>query len=183
MSVSVKSVSIVRSTGRSISHDSPVSLSINLSVSVGACTKNNTRPTRALTSAVRPFIPSTSSSLSLRLLPSSLSCVCIACPRRRGREIALVRAERRSPSIHESHTPRSLVRGCARETNTCGRIAVDGRRPRGIIHADAGDVRKSATENTAARMQRNTTRRKRRGSGMRDGRRCTDDRAGFLERS
>lgn len=67
-SQSVKSVSVVRSTGRSISHDSPVSLSISLSVSVGACTKNNTRP-RALTSAVRSFALSTSS-LSLHLIPS-----------------------------------------------------------------------------------------------------------------
>jgi len=63
-SQSVKSVSIVHSTGRSISHDYPVNLSINLSVSVGACTKNNTRP-RALTFAVR------SSALSISSLSSS----------------------------------------------------------------------------------------------------------------
>lgn len=59
-SQSVKSVSVARTTGRSISHNSPVSFSISLSVSVGACTKNNTRP-RALTSAVRSSALSTSS--------------------------------------------------------------------------------------------------------------------------
>lgn len=62
-SQSVESVSVVRSTGRSISHNSPVSFSISLSVSVGACTKSNTRP-RALTSAVRSSALSTSSSIS-----------------------------------------------------------------------------------------------------------------------
>lgn len=56
---------------RSISHNSPVSFSISLSVSVGACTMNNTRP-RALTSAVRSSALSTSS-LSLHFIPSNLS--------------------------------------------------------------------------------------------------------------
>lgn len=54
---------------RSISHNSPVSFSISLSVSVGACTMNNTRP-RALTSAVRSSALSTSS-LSLHFIPST----------------------------------------------------------------------------------------------------------------
>lgn len=81
-SQSVKSVSIVHTTGRSISHDSSVSLSINLSVSVGACTKNNTRP-RALTSAVRYTDPLTSY-LSL-LYPPFLSLVGRTVPGRGGK--------------------------------------------------------------------------------------------------
>lgn len=68
MSVSVSQIGIGRSLDRSIDQ-SPVSFSISLSVSVGACTKNNTRP-RALISVVRSSALSTSS-LSLHFIPST----------------------------------------------------------------------------------------------------------------
>lgn len=68
----------VRSTGRSISHNSPVSFSISLSVSVGACTKEQHPPTRDLTSAVRSSclvdLFSISSFHPLNLLRAHITC-------------------------------------------------------------------------------------------------------------
>lgn len=164
MSVSVSQIGIGRSLGRSIDQ-SPVSFSISLSVSVGACTKNNTRP-RALTSVVRSSALSTSS-LSLHFIPST--------------------SRAPIPPIHEVAT--SFILGDRSE-----RIALPilerlhilsiafthikhrtGRR----IH-DAGRT-KSRDRESAHEMQRSTM--KKAGKVERKGGRCTDDQPGFLERS
>lgn len=168
-SQSVKSVSVVRSTGRSISHDSPVSLSISLSVSVGACTKNNIRP-RALTSAVRSSALSTSS-LSLHLIPSTSHAPIPPIHEVATSFIPRDRTERITSPILE----RSLVLSIAaahikHRTNP---------RTRRRIH-DAGRT-KSRDRESVHELRRNTMKKAEKVG--RKGGRCTDDRPGLLERS
>lgn len=137
-SQSVESVSVVRSTGRSISHNSPVSFSISLSVSVGACTKSNTRP-RALTSAVRSSALSISS-LSLHFIPStSRAPMSTALSTKSRRRSYFVRSYRED-SLPEPRTvarppdPRTRILGHAGEFHEAGRAKS---RDRESAHEDA----------------------------------------------
>lgn len=166
-SQSIKSVSIVHSTGRSISHDYPVNLSINLSVSVGACTKNNTRP-RALTFAVRSsalLISSLSSSHLFDLSRAHITCL-------QSRDILRDRAKRILAADPSEIALCLLDRGYASETPNISSNSeeklicwtYEKSQPRNCVHAEEHDEEGQE-------------------SGTKSGGQCTDDRAGFLERS
>lgn len=161
----------VRSTGRSISHNSPVSFSISLSVSVGACTKEQHPPTRDLTSAVRSSclvdLFSISSFHPLNLLRAHTTCPrCRFIPWR-----SHLREDRSADSRTGGPCPldRTCVYRKTHRTNPRWEISRRWARAKSRDRESAQEVRRS-TMKKAEKVGRK-------------GGRCTDDRPGFLERS